>query len=455
MTRLRRGHPIFRWLALLAFVSLGFQRQEAFAQSVSFTTNSYKMGGLGIYVAVADFNGDGKPDLITGSIAPVGGPTTVVAFTNNGGGVFGSNATLAVAIDLAGVVTGGVNGGGKPDLVFASDFANTLTVVTNNGSGVYGSNATYSVGNYPLRVTAADINGDGKVDLICGNETGRSVTVLTNSGGGMFGSNATYAVGNYPLSVVVADLNGDGKRHLVCANRNDNTLTVLTNNGSGSFGSNATFNVGPGPQCVVAVDVNGDGKLDLISANAGNYPSYGNTLTVLTNDGSGGFGSNATLNVGNNPVWVVAADVNGDGKPDLISANENDGTLTVLTNNGSGGFGSNATLNVGSQPMCVVAADFNGDGKMDLACADAGITATNGLVVLINTTPFPPPSLSITLGGGQAALSWPGWATNYVLESNADLSTTNWVAVTNGTPIVGGITLTNPWPAAFFRLRQF
>ena len=70
------------------------------------------------------------------------------------------------------------------------------------------------------------------------------------------------------------------------------------------------------------------------------------------------------------PICVVAADVNGDGKLDLISANYGANTLTVLTNNGSGGFGSNATLSVGSGPTCVVAADVDGDGKLDLISAN-------------------------------------------------------------------------------------
>ena len=91
---------------------------------------------------------------------------------------------------------------------------------------------------------------------------------------------------------------------------------------------------------------------------------------MLTNNGYGVFGSNATYSVGSGPVSFAAADVNGDGKVDLIAANLVDSTLTVLTNNGNGGFGSNATYNVGNYPECVAAADVNGDGKVDLITAN-------------------------------------------------------------------------------------
>jgi UTP-glucose-1-phosphate uridylyltransferase len=134
--------------------------------------------------------------------------------------------------------------------------------------------------------------------------------------------------------------------------------------------------VGNGPASVVAADVNGDGKIDLISAN-----EKTDTLTVLTNDGYGGFVVSASPTVGNGPASVVAADVNGDGKIDLISANENTDTLTVLTNDGYGGFVVSASPTVGNGPASVVAADVNGDGKLDLISANA-IDST--LTVLTN-----------------------------------------------------------------------
>src|ERR1039458_2469708 len=97
-----------------------------------------------------------------------------------------------------------------------------------------------------------------------------------------------------------------------------------------------THPVGTGPLISVA-DVNGDGRLDLIT---GNYNT--NTLTVLTNNGLGDFGFYATLNVGKSPGSVLAVDVNGDGKLDLISGDYGSSTMTVLTNNGTGVFGFKA-----------------------------------------------------------------------------------------------------------------
>ncbi|MES1180287.1 MAG: VCBS repeat-containing protein [Verrucomicrobiota bacterium] len=263
----------------------------------------------------------------------------------------------------------------------------------------------------------------------------------------------TCVVGARPDGVAVADVNGDGRPDLISANNLADTLTVLTNNGAGGFGSNATLAVGSGPYAVVATDINGDGKPDLISAN---YNA--GTLTVLTNNGSGGFGSNTTLTVDGFPDALVVDDINGDGKKDLISANlsvyPNPGTLTVLTNNGAGGFGSNTVATVGLQPFSLAAADLNGDGRMDLISANHG---DNTLTVLMQTD-GPLPVLSIAWASSNTVkISWPLPATGFVLQTNASLSGTNWgnasyFITTNGA--TGGINVTSPANRLFFRLKK-
>src|ERR1043166_5291807 len=218
-------------------------------------------------------------------------------------------------------------------------------------------------------------NGAGvtNVNLISANSGGAIIWPAANAGTFLPGS--SLAVGANPESVASADVNGDGKLDLISANYSANTLSVLTNNGSGGFGLSSSPAVGVQPYAVLAADVNGDGKPDLISANSGD-----GTLTVLTNNGSGGFGSNATLTVGSQPFSIALADVNGDGRLDLISGNFGANTLTVLTNNGSGAFVAAATVPT-THPFSLAAADVNGDGRPDLIAANE---SGNTLAVLTN-----------------------------------------------------------------------
>ncbi|MDE3068357.1 MAG: VCBS repeat-containing protein, partial [Verrucomicrobiota bacterium] len=171
---------------------------------------------------------------------------------------------------------------------------------------------------------------------------------------GNFVLSSSPIVGNQPNSVVTVDVNGDGKVDLICANGLDNTLSVLTNDGSGDFTLASTLNVGGFPYGVAAADVNGDGKMDLICGNPN-----ANALTVLTNDGSGGFAIASTPAAGIQAEYPIAADVNGDGKVDLVCANASSissaNTITVLTNDGSGNFTLASALTVGSNPRWVTA----------------------------------------------------------------------------------------------------
>jgi FG-GAP-like repeat len=258
---------------------------------------------------------------------------------------------------------------------------------------------------------------------------------------------ASPQVGPRPVSVAVADVNGDGRLDLVSANASDNTLTVLTNGGDGSFGSNASLHAAT-PTCVVAADVNDDSTPDLIAADF-----HEGTLIVLTNNGRGVFGSNATLSAGTPlPVpqlrvySIASTDVNGDGKPDLIRANHDAFSLTLWTNDGSGGLGYAGTVEVGNRPGAVISADVNGDGRLDLATANS---SENTLSVLLNT-----PFLDLRRSANQLDLVWPYPSSGFVLQHSPDFGPTDWEEVTNAPQFVGGqnqVELPVPSNSDFFR----
>jgi hypothetical protein len=279
--------------------------------------------------------------------------------------------------------------------VTATNFVNYL-VVTNapalNGSAITNLNASQLTGGtvplalLPGAVVTNNASGVNLTGSFSGNGAGVSnVNLMTiNDQGaiswatnwGTFLLTSSPGVGSGPYGVTAADVNGDGKLDLISVNNFANTLSVLTNDGSGGFVLASSPAVGNSPYSVVAADVNGDGKVDLISVN-----NAVSTLSVLTNNGSGGFVLASSPAAGANPQWVTAADVNGDGKADLITANFGASTLSVLTNNGSGGFVLASSPAVGTTPNFVTAADVSGDGKVDLITANFG---ANTLSVLTN-----------------------------------------------------------------------
>lgn len=341
--------------------------------------SSPSVGATPQTAAAADVNGDGKMDLICANTT--GGTLSVL--TNNGSGGFALASSPPIGIGPTTVVAADVNGDGKPDLACTAWDHDRVVVLTNDGGGGFVLASSTRAGMGCFVVTAADVNGDGKVDLITANNLANTLSVLTNNGSGGFVIASSPDAGYRPVSLTAADVNGDGKMDMICANYFDNKLTVLTNSGTGAFVLASSPGVGMTPTGLAAADVNGDGKVDLINANFND-----NTLSVLTNDGGGGFVLATSPKVGNGPCCLTAADVNGDEKVDLICSNYGSGfgdTLSVLTNDGSGGFVLANSLVVGHGAFGVIAADLNGDGKPDLASVNE---ADNKLTVLFNTPTF-------------------------------------------------------------------
>lgn len=266
-----------------------------------------------------------------------------------------------------------LNGDGKPELVVGSGDSDALSVLVNRGDGSFEARRDYGSPRAPDSLAIADLNGDGRRDLAAAYHSG-TVSVLLNSGDGSFEARSDYSVGRGAYSLALADLNGDGKPDLTTANAEEGTgsVSVLLNRGDGSFATNVDYTTGREPDSLAIGDVSGDGKPDLVTANAG-----ADTVSLLVGHGDGSFEPRRdyATRVGP-PAFLTLADLNGDGKPDLLFAGEDpdSNSVSVWLNNGDGSFrherlptcfpcfDTSMTEAVGGLAI----ADLNGDGRLDV-----------------------------------------------------------------------------------------
>jgi hypothetical protein len=231
---------------------------------------------------------------------------------------------------------------------------------------VYGLGIDY----YCNSLVIMDLNLDRKPDLVACDPYRNTVAVFIGNGDGTFQTETTYdSGGSEAMSVAVADLNGDGKLDIIVANKcgtyycsPTSSLGVLLGNGDGTFQPAVSYDSGGQNAAYVTVaDVNGDGKGDLVVANDGK-------IGVLLGNGDGTFRSAVSYDSGGQYTASVAvADLNGDGKADLVVGNE--GNVSVLLGNGDGTFQPPVSY-LGANAKAIAIADLNRDGKPDLLVAD-------------------------------------------------------------------------------------
>ena len=274
---------------------------------------------------------------------------------------------------------GDVNNDKSPDMVVVGNDGR-LKVLLGNGNGTFKPAPTPSISlpHGAGETLLADFNGDGLADWAGAHHDHYDVIVMLGKGGGIFdpspGSPFRTREGQHPHThaLVAGDVNGDGKLDLVTANNSDNDASVLLGDGKGGFtpAPGSPFPVGPGPYPLALADVNGDARLDIVAPNLGRKDGQ---ITVLLGDGRGGFRPSAKspFATAPRPYFVAVADVDGDGKQDVIATHDDSDLMTLLLGDGQGDFrmARGSPLHVGFRVFEVVAMDLDRDGFLDLAAA--------------------------------------------------------------------------------------
>ncbi len=358
---------------------------------------SYPVGTAPLAVAVGDFNGDGKPDLAVANAGnpQIGDDGNVSVLLGNGDGTFQAALNVAAGKNPFSIAVGDFNGDGRPDVVVANNginpaggwLAGTVSILLGNGDGTFQDHLDYAVGIGPESVAVGDFNGDQVLDLVVAARSENVVSVLMGNGDGTFQPHLDYAAGS-ASAVAVADFNQDGKLDLAVAGRfSGGVVGILEGNGDGTFQPAVGYDPAVAlAESLVSGDFNGDGKVDLV-VTSGIFGS--GMVSVLLGNGDGTFSQASTLDSAGCHPFV--ADFDGDSKLDIgvIGWGEfgchflGAGTILVFRGNGDGTFQPTAAFTTTSAWNLVATADLDGNKTPDLVTVRR---SDNTVSVLLNST---------------------------------------------------------------------
>ncbi|MBL7865248.1 MAG: VCBS repeat-containing protein, partial [Cyclobacteriaceae bacterium] len=433
----------------------------------------------------ADVDGDGRIDIVV-TVAGLG-VISVYRNTSSAGTLsFDPYVNFTSGIDPLDAETIDIDGDGKPEIIAANRFSNSVSVYRNTTStgslsaSSFQAKVDFAVGTEPYRVNVADLNGDRKPELVVSSSLSNIIHIFENTSttgvinASTFATPVSLVTGSFPLGIALTDIDGDGLTDVAVVNNTPHTISVYRNLASGtitsgSFQPPVDFSVGNAPGGLIATDINGDGKVDLVSTNA-----TANIISILTNSSTIGvinstsFAASFPITTGNFPAGIQIADLDGDHRPELIVSNMNSNTFSVYLNGvgfpptitsfaAAGGLaGSTVTIsgtNFDPFPANNLV-EFNGVAGLVSSSTSTSIsvevpalattgniavtvrckTATSGSAFTVCTTPSAPGAVGAsTCGSGSVTLT----------ASGASAGEYRWYSVsTGGTPEAGQVNAT-------------
>jgi hypothetical protein len=343
--------------------------------SVTFAKKSQRVAAVGS-TAVADLNGDGNLDLVLTSGVTGQLSNHVAVWLGNPDGTFRQGSTSVAGKSPGFVAVGDFNGDGKPDLAVSDVSSTFVSIFLGNGDGTFGPRTDFAVGPTPQQIAVGDFNSDGFLDLAVAvlgpNQNGDSseVAILLGNGDGTFRPHKNFLVGQSAGSIAVGDFNKDDKLDLAVVNQTcpggncapQGSVSILLGNGDGTFQKHVDYATGRIPTNVIAADMNGDGNADLL------IPDQGTTtgsVSVLLGNGDGTFQTPVDYPTGSSPVGEAVGDFNGDGILDVVVADQVSNSISLFLGRGDGTRQPAVLYPSQTFPVWLNAGDFNHDGRLD------------------------------------------------------------------------------------------